>query len=224
MLFICILFLLIVTIFLLYYFNKKQVIIRTLRKLPSSKISGIKTNQFSKITGKALHVKDPLIAPLSKRPCVFYKIQIEERRNSGNNSYWKTILKEEKTQPFFIDQNGEYIMVQPSQSPKNYKSYLVIDKKASRGYFKESTPEFETLLKSYNISTKSFFGFKKTLRYKEAILEIGEEITVAGIAKWKTLNQPIEGYPYTKIASLEHSDEQKIIITDAPKKVIHKIK
>ncbi|WP_165915667.1 GIDE domain-containing protein [Tenacibaculum skagerrakense] len=195
---------------------------RTLKKLPSSGISGIRTNQLTKVTGKALHVEEPLVAPFSKRKCIFYRIKIEEKRHTGKSSHWATLVKDERFQPFFIERNGEYVIVNPSRNPINYKAHLVIDKKTSSGFFKESTPEFEQLLKEYNVRSKGFLGFKKSIRYQEAIIEIGEEVTVAGIAKWKNLNEPIEGYSYSKIASLENSEKQKIIITDLPKEKVNK--
>ena len=201
---------------LMYYFNTKQRIIRTLSKLPIKQIGSLKYNEFTRFSGKALHVKEPLIAPFSKRKCVFYVMKIEKKKSTGKSSYWDTIVKEEKIQEFFLEKNGDFAMVRPSQNPKNYRSHLVVDKKANSGTFNDPTPEFMELLKSYNIDSEGFFGFNKSLRYSEAIIEIGEQITVAGIAKWKSLKEPIEGYSYSKIAELESSDKQKLIITDLP--------
>jgi hypothetical protein len=202
--------------FIAYYFNPKRVILRKLSKIPNKPLGGLKTNVLSKITGKALHVKEPLIAPLSKRKCIFYSITIKQRKSTGKSSHWKTILKEEKIQDFFIDNNGDYVIIKPTQKPKNFISYLVKDKSATSGTFNEPTPEFESLLKRYNIDSKSFFGFNKPLRYSEGIIEIGEMITVAGIAKWKTLSERIPEYQYSKIATLESENKQKLIITDLP--------
>ena len=143
-------------------------------------------------------------------------IKIEKKKRTGKNSHWSTIVNEEKIQEFFLEKNGDFAIVRPSQNPKNYISHLVIDKKAKSGTFNDPNSEFNALLKQYNINSEGFFGFNKTLRYSEAIIEIGEEITVAGIAKWKSLKEPIEGYSYSKIAELESSDKQKLIITDLP--------
>ena len=143
-------------------------------------------------------------------------IKIEKKKSNGKNSYWDTLVKEEKIQEFFLEKNGDFAIVRPSQNPKNYISHLVVDKKANSGTFNDPTPEFNALLKQYNIDSEGFFGFNKSLRYSEAIIEIGEQITVAGIAKWKSLKEPIEGYSYSKIAELESSDKQKLIITDLP--------
>jgi hypothetical protein len=180
------------------------------------RIGSLKTNEFSKITGKALHVKEPLIAPYSKRKCVFYSIKIEQKKKTGKSATWRTLINEEKVQEFFLEKGGDNVIVKPSQNPKNYLSYLVVDNKTSSGTFNDASIKFEKLLEYYNINSKGFFGFNKQLRYKEGIIEVGEEITVAGIVKWKNLKEKIEGYNYSKIAELESSVNQKLIITDLP--------
>lgn len=199
---------------LAYYFSTKQKVIRTLSRLQKKRIGSLKSNEFSRITGKALHVKDPLIAPYSKRKCVFYSIKIEQKKNNGKNSAWRTLLKEEEVQDFVIEKGGDFVIVKPIKNPKNYISYLVIDERISSGNFNDSSLKFEKLLNHYNINSKGFLGFNKQFRYTEGVIEIGEEITVAGIAKWKSLKEKIEGYNYSKIAELESSDKQKLIITD----------
>ncbi|MEO9501702.1 hypothetical protein, partial [Nonlabens ulvanivorans] len=176
----------------------------------------LKNHELTRFTGKALHVKEPLIAPFSKRKCVFYVMKIEQKKSNGKNNHWRTIVKEEKIQEFFLEKNSDFAIVRPNQNPKNYISHLVIDKKQNSGSFNDPTPEFKALLEQYNINSEGFLGFNKSLRYSEGIIEIGEQITVAGIAKWKTLKEPIEGYSYSKIAELESTDKQKLIITDLP--------
>ncbi|MFK8061491.1 MAG: hypothetical protein AB8B78_15570 [Polaribacter sp.] len=202
--------------FTIYYFSTKQKIIRILSKLPIKQIGSLKNNELTRFSGKALHVKEPLIAPYSKRKCIFYTIKIEQKKSNGKNSHWRTLINEEKIQEFFLEKNGDFAIVRPNQNPKNFISHLVVDKKAKSGSFNDPNPEFKSLLESYNINYESYFGFNKQLRYSEGIIEIGEEITVAGIAKWKNLKEPIEGYSYSKIAELESSDKQKLIITDLP--------
>ncbi len=210
---------LIVVIFIIivaYYFSSKQVIIRTLAKTPNKPVGGLKTNSFTKVTGKALHVKQPLIAPFSKRKCVYYKITIQQKRNNGKNSHWRTLISDSKIQEFFIETKGEHVIVRPKLNPKNFKSCLVIDKKTSSGTFNNPTKEFLEVLKKYNIRSDGFLGFNKSLRYTEAIIELEEIVTVAGIAKWKHLKEPVEGYAYSKIAELVSTENQKLIITDLP--------
>lgn len=211
----CFLFLGII-MFLSFYFNKKNVIKRTLSRIPNKPASSLKTNELSKVSGKALHVKEPLIAPYSKRECVFYQIIIQQHVSHGKSSHWKTLVEEERSQDFFVNTNNDFVIVSPKGNPKNYNCFLVKDQDQNSGTFNDPTPKFIAVLKHYNIDHTTLFGFNKRLRYKEGVIEIGETVTVAGVAKWKTLSEPIAEYPYSKIASLESTDKQKIIITDLP--------
>ncbi|GEM_PF-1042316 len=202
--------------FCAYYFGKKQSILRKLSKLKRKDILQFRTNEPSKVTGKVLHVHEPFVAPFSKRKCVAFEFKIQQKKKRGKNSYWKTLIDEKNIQDFFIEQRGEVAMIKPQTNPLNFDIYLVEDKRVSSGFLKDPTPEFENLLSAYGIESMNILGFNKTLKYTERILEVGETVTVGGIAKWKALDATIEGYNYSKIATLESSNEQRIIITDLP--------
>ena len=206
----------ILIVLLVYYFSKKQIILRALSKIPLRRVTNLKQNEVSKLHGKALHVKDPLIAPYSKRKCIFYQIKIQQKVKSGKSSHWKTLIEEEQMQDFFIESNGDMVIVKPQKHLRNYNCFLVKDKKQNSGTFNDASPKFEELLNKYNINSTYWLGFNKTLRYEEGIIEIGEYITVAGIAKWKSLSNPLPEYPYSKIAELEGNKKQKLLITDLP--------
>lgn len=207
-----------IVLFLIYWFNEATSILRRLKKLPHNRIGSLRTNTYSKIEGKALNINEPFLAPLSKRKCVFYKIEIAKRVKRGKNSYWKTLVDEEHIQDFFIEQHGERVLVLPKKKPRNYRSYLVTDENAKSGTFNDPTPEFKRLLDSYNIDAQGLFGFNNQIRYTEAIVEVGERITVAGNIKWMELEEPITDYGYTTIASITNgTGKDKLIITDSPK-------
>ncbi|TYA74450.1 hypothetical protein [Seonamhaeicola marinus] len=206
----------IIIAFSAYFFSKKKVILRRLDKFQFRSISQFRTNEPTKIMGKVLQTHEPFVVPFSKRKCVAYEIKIEQKVSTGKSSKWKTLVVKEDIQDFFIEERGEVVMVKPTVSPKNYHSYLVKDKSVSSGTFNSPTPEFRKLLEDFNIKAEGLFGLNKTLRYSERILEVGETVIVAGVAKWKSLNQPLEGYSYSKIAALESTSEQKLFITDLP--------
>lgn len=199
-----------------YYFGKKQRILRKLSKLKRKDILQFRTNEPSKVSGKVLHVHEPFVAPFSKRKCVAFEFKIQQQKHSGKNSYWKTLIDEKNIQDFFIEQRGEVALIKPQTEPLNFDIYMVEDKRVSSGFLKNPTPEFENLLSAYGIESANLLGFNKTLRYTERILEVGETITVGGIANWKAVDVTVEGYNYSKIATLESSEHQNIIITDLP--------
>lgn len=205
-----------IIIILVVYYNKKNVVLRKLSKFKAKRITQIRTNELTKITGKVLQVQEPFVAPLSRRKCVAYVFEVRQKVKSGKSSHWKTLVKKEDIQDFFIEQNGELVMVKPSMETSNYISYMIEDKKISSGTFNDPTPEFKKVLDDFGVEHENWLGFNRTLKYTERILEIGETITVGGIVKWKVLKEPIEGHNYSKFAVIESSSEQKIIITDHP--------
>ena len=198
-----------------FYFSKKQRILRKLNKFHTRRVIQFRTNELTKITGKTLHVHEPLIAPLSGRRCVAYLITVKKKRNTGKSSSWHTVLQLEEFQDFFIEENGEVVLVQPRKSPKkNYDAFLVQDHSVRSGFLNDPTPEFESFLRTHDIDSTNLLGFNKTLEYSERVIELGEIVTVGGIAKWKEVNEQLSDYSYTRIAALESSDKQKIVITD----------
>lgn len=212
----CFVLIFIIIVLTSIYFSKKQKIIRILSKLPKQHIGSLRTNIFSKISGKVVAVKEPLVAPYSNRKCVAYTIIIEQRKKTGKQKKWETIHQEEAVQDFLVEARGDYVLIQPNQHPKNYLSYFVVDTKTSSGTFNKPSAKFDNLLKHYNINRANSFDFNKQLRYYEGIIEIDESITVAGTVKRTTLETPIKGYNYSKITTLVSTDKQKIIITDLP--------
>ncbi|MGV6831250.1 MAG: hypothetical protein ACWA5P_06775 [bacterium] len=92
------------------------------------------------------------------------------------------------------------------------------DHSSSTGTFSKPTKQLLKTLKYYNIDHKTLFGFQKRLKYTERIIEVGEIITVGGIAKLKSINDvELNNYNYSLIAVIESSVNQKILITDSPK-------
>ncbi len=197
------------------FFNKEKLIIRKLKKINSRSISQLQSNELAKVSGKALHVKEPLIAPFSKRKCVAHIIKIEQQKSSGKSNYWKELVNQEHFQEFFLEKGGDVLIVKPRKVPKNYITHLVEDRTISSGFLNDPSPEFQKVLRYYGIDSETLLGFNKTLRYSERIIEVGEYITVAGKVKWKEIDPDVfPEYRYSRIAALESDENQKLIITD----------
>ncbi len=199
---------------ILFYFSTKQVIIRTLKKVPSQPIARVQNKEYAKLIGKAKHVKDPLKSPVSGRSCIFYQVLVEKK---GSKNSWHTVIDETRTQDFFIEVNGELAIVKLDQPKSFRKVYLDKDHSTSSGFLKGSDPKLDRFLKSRGYSSSNFLGFKKTLRYTEGIIALDEKVAVMGIAQWKGLSESIEGYNYSKILTLSGSEKQKLLITDIKK-------
>ncbi|KJD36535.1 hypothetical protein PW52_02470 [Tamlana sedimentorum] len=197
------------------YFNSKNTVLRQLKTYTPKSSTQFKTNQPTKISGTVLEVSEPFIAPYTKRPCIAYIFEVKERVSNGKHTRWKTLIKKEDIQDFFIETKGDQVMIKPTKN--NYLLYMEQDHKLQSGFFNKPNENFAAVLKTLGVENKNWFGINKSLKYTERIIEIGETITVGGISKLKSLSEPIEGYNYSKIATLESSETHKLIITDSPK-------
>jgi len=100
--------------------------------------------------------------------------------------------------------------------PKNFKSYITSKEIISENDFSNNPEKLEAILNQFNAKTTTFKNSRKKVRAFEAIIEVNEKIVIAGTAKWKTLNEPIKGYSYSKVIALENTLDQQIIITNLP--------
>lgn len=193
------------------YFGKKQKVNRALDKLPQQSISGLQTNSFSKVTGEVKPVNSTLTAPLSKKECVYFVLKIEQMIKSGKNNNWNVIAKDEQITDFLIAHNSSLVVVSPKTNPNDFDSYVSNSTIKSIDITKKNTPEIENLLDKYKVNKKGFLGYSKNLKFTEAVIEVNDTITVAGVVKHKNLNEPIEGYSYSKIVSLVTEGNQKLV-------------
>ena len=201
-------------IFTISYFGAKKVILRELKKSKAIPITRIKEGDYAKAIGIAKLVKDPLIAPISGRNCVFYQVIVEKR---GSKNRWSTVINQTVVQDFFIETRGEMAVVKTDQPKKFRKIFLEKDHKANSGFWNDANHRLEKYLKSHGSSSKGILGFSKTMCYYEGIIEPGERVAIKGIGNWKTIKEPIAGFNYSKVLTLTGSKDQKLLITDMKK-------
>lgn len=195
-----------------FYFSVKNRILRELIKSKAKSIVSVKENEYVKIIGKARHVGEPLIAPISGKQCIYYQTNVATK---GKHS--RTLINETKTSDFFIESGGEMAIVKTDQPNSFRRIFLKRDTLKSSGYLNDASHRLEAYLKRHNHVSTNLLGFNKRIRYEEGIIELGEEVIVKGIGKWKSLSEPIEGFSYSKILTLTGTKEKKLLITDLVK-------
>ena len=199
-----------------YYFSKKNRMLREFKKTRKKSINSIKRNEYAKIIGKAKHVGEPLVAPLSGRKCVYYHVVVEVK---GDKS-WRKIIDDVKSQDFFISAASEMAIVKTSNLRADSKYiHLVKDFSKNSGFRKDAPENLEAYLKKHGKKSTGMFGVNKQMRYREGVIEIDENIAVKGMAEWESLNEPIKGYSYSKILTLT-GKKQKLLVTDEPKALL----
>ncbi|ULC59517.1 hypothetical protein MBM09_00725 [Flaviramulus sp. BrNp1-15] len=203
--------------FISYYYSNKSVLLRAFKTSRKKSINSIQQNEYAKVIGKAKYVNQPLIAPLSGRQCVYYHIIIEVK----GDKHWRKIIDDVKTQDFFIETNSEMTIVKSSNLNKSsMRFHLVKDHKEKSGFRNDAPEKLEQYLISHNKKSTGILGINKSMRYSEGVIELDETIAVKGVANWKALNEPIEGYSYSKILTLTGNKKEKLLITDEPKALL----
>ena len=200
-------------VFLFYYFNKKTIILRKLKKIPSKKISQFLSGDIGKVVGKVEFIGEPLISPLSNRPCAYYHVYVEQHKGSGKNSSWQKIIEEEVHGKFVIRDGRDSAVVDFTK----IKTYLVQDQVFQSGTFNDATTGLEQFLIKRGHSSVNFLGLNKSIRYKEGVLESGEMIAVAGKGEWKEARDLDIPDSYGRILQITQTDKDPVYLSDDPK-------
>ncbi|MGH1387504.1 hypothetical protein [Kordia sp.] len=196
------------------YFSPKNIVLREVKKIRRKPIHSVRKNEYAKVIGKAKSADKPLVAPLSKRKCVYYDVKIKEKRGK----HWRTIVDDVQFQDFFLQAGTENAVIHLNTRRKSEKRiHLVADHAISSGFLNNLDEEAAHYLKQYGKNSTTTFGFNKTLRFTERIIEVDEEIAVIGIGKWTTIDTPIDGYSDSRVLALTGTEKQKLLITDEPK-------
>jgi hypothetical protein len=148
---------------------------RKLRKAKLYPIGELPENLAGRVVGQAQVLGETLSGPLTGRPCVYYIAKVEQHRSTGKSSHWATIITEQRGIPFMlVDASGRAII-----DPRNAEIALDFDGRSSSGSFDEATPVEEAFLARHGHKSKGWL-FNKGLRYREAIIAVGETIAVLG--------------------------------------------
>ena len=84
---------------------------RQLRKVPSASISTLAEGAFARVVGNAHLAGEPLIAPLSGRPCAYYSVVVEKSDAMRGTQYWVPVISERRAVPFVLGDGTGYVTV-----------------------------------------------------------------------------------------------------------------
>ncbi|MEM7157678.1 MAG: GIDE domain-containing protein [Myxococcota bacterium] len=158
-----------------WWFSETQRIKRALRGAEMVQIAQYPHGGLKRIVGKLSMNEEPLVAPLTGRPCAAYEVVLEQLRSSGKSSSWHTVFREIEVRPFTLDDGTGRAFVEPSEA----KLVITRDERSQSGTFDDPTPREQAFLDMYGQSGEGWV-FNKTLRYSEGVLEPGEDVAVLG--------------------------------------------
>jgi hypothetical protein len=181
---------------------------------PTSRIADAPGTGLVEIKGRIVAGEDGLLeTPFSHLPVVSFRIIVEEQHSSGKNTHWVTLLSEDQSKVFYVDDGSG----QTARIVSNRASFQ-LDKHdiARSGTWNGAPLELEAFLNSRGVTSKGTFGFNKTMRYQEETLAAGEALYALGPAR----REPVPGeashtVPPTRLV-LEAGDgiEGELILTN----------
>lgn len=166
------------------YFEKMKLV-RTLRKVPTSKIQDVKSG-YVEIKGKLCDSEEKFISPVSKTPCLYYQIRVQQKvtkcRGIGKrrrcHSHWKTILNDRKSNIIKVQDEVGTIMVNIPEASIN----LISDFQDNISTFNPAEEKTKDFMKN-DLNIKNVEGiFRGDYRLSEAYLVPGDSIYAIGKA------------------------------------------
>lgn len=160
------------------YCARDAIVKRRLRRGRLHSIRLFPQGARARIVGRLEHVEEPLVAPLSGRRCAHYHVVVEV---SKGESGWQRFVEDEEGRDFLLSDGTGRALVRMSGA----EVAVTKDVHFRSGTFNAATPSLELFLAKHGRGIKDWFGFNRPLRYKEGVLEDGEEVTVCGVGRWE---------------------------------------
>jgi hypothetical protein len=158
-----------------WYFSAANRLKRELRGAKRYSLGELPEQTRGRVVGSAQTLEETLEAPLTGRPCLYFVVTVEQHHSTGRSSYWRTIIREERGVPFLLsDGTGKAIV-----DPRSAKVALDVDGRGDSGTFDSPSEREQAFLDRHGTSGQGWV-FNKRLRYREAVIEIGETVAILG--------------------------------------------
>lgn len=148
---------------------------RAIRRAPRFTTQTFVDGTIGKIAGRVKCPGEPLHAPLSGRPCVYYEVVVEAHRAGGRTGVWRELIRESKARDFVIEDEAGVAWV----VMRGAEVAVVKEAHHRAGTLEDPTPELEAFLVKHGTPSKGFIHDRK-YRYLESVVEPGEEVMICG--------------------------------------------
>ncbi len=97
----------------LYFARRSFIRARLIEDMPTSRVRSA-SQGYVELSGLAKVQGNPLTAPLTAQPCLWWRYTIERHEQSGKSSSWNTVDKGTSTEPFFMTDGTGICRVDPN--------------------------------------------------------------------------------------------------------------
>lgn len=177
---------------------------KRIKYMETSKIGFIQKGIYE-IKGKVVSLGKTFISPLSEKKCVYYSFSVEEQKGSGKNSHWYKVIDDDRYGKFGIDDNTGIAIIELQNSALDLK----LDNSESSGILDKPDEQMKKALSKYGEMSKGWI-FEKELRYKETVIEEGDELYINGEVKKFVGYQPVFKDGNTSLIIADKSEEELV--------------
>jgi len=211
---ILILIVLIIEVVALYYFFKYRRLRKLISTTKTSRISDF-SEGFHEIYGRVISLSQPLISPYAEKACVYYDFRVEEERSEIRNPYesdggepkWDSLIEDEKMIRFGVDDGSGIAVVDLEYATIELKSENEFNPDLNHEMELMGYPDQQRVLKKY--PAKSDKGkWKRTLRYRELLIEEGIQVHVLGEVHGNDHGRPLFKVQGKPLYVSDHSEAE----------------
>jgi len=183
----------------MWWFSPLQVAKRRLQAVPATEIGRLRPGERRKVSG-AVVLDTVLLSPLDGRRCAYWCATVEEKRDKGG---WVEVGALWEGVPFWVEEPTGRVRVDPGVD----RLALAGEGFGCSGVQDDPSPEEADLLARMGLSATGLLGLNRTLSYKVAALEEGEQVAVLGTVELVAIG----GEPAVALVS----GEEGLTVSDA---------
>ena len=166
-------------LFLKYMGNRDHQTISRIQALPLTAIDGAGAGNL-RIRGK-VHITDDgavLTSPVSRRPCVAWRVVVEQRSMYRGRVQWRTVVEETRAVPFLIKDDTGVARIDPYGCLELARWD---DTWEERQLFIDLPEELRTFIEGHRVSpVEGTIKLEGDFRFFEEFLEAGEIVSIVG--------------------------------------------
>jgi hypothetical protein len=181
---------------------------RALAAAREVRLADVKNGDRVRVTGLAQALERSLTSPVGRRACIGFQLVVEEQAPGDND--WRVALERSECTPFGVrDGAAEAVVVGPFM--------LGLDPDDRGDIWANLPPSLFALLEEARVPLTGMFGRDKSFRFREALLETGDRITVLGRVFLEPephgLREGLRGPPMR--CAFKGSSAEPVVVSDA---------
>jgi hypothetical protein len=150
---------------------------RLIENTPTSKVRAAAIG-LVEVCGQAVPCGGKLSSPFSREDCIYYRYTIEEYRRSGKSSRWITVKTGDSRMRFYVKDDTGMILVNPDEASID----IPVDHEYQSGSGNDPPAKVLQFLSASGLNHEGFFGWNKTMRFREYFIAPGDSVYVMGTA------------------------------------------